>query len=239
MKQVALKEQEQFNERHGLVAQKGKRRKSIYVEHPIELRSDEEDDREKIAFKPMKRKISISNAIESSDDEPRTKQITIHPKSSIKSPTKLIPVVTTNDQTECKDIDETNKKKKKKKKLKSLSESSDFNDRDDVGIAGCSTVTSPKKKSKKEKIIEPPGAKPPQTEFEYFAMHIHTGKPRKAQKAYNKLTEQEKKQLETKYKEEVDGYFAHLKKYLTSLSKEDAMAYVSGFFLQILAINIY
>lgn len=225
MKKVATKEQEEFKERHGLVAPKAKRRKSVYVEQPAEIHSDDDDDvRGKRAPNPKKRKVSISNASESSDGVLQTKQITIQPKSSIKSPTKLNPMQMTSN-----DIDEADKKKKKKKKkLNSISESSDFNENE---IATSSTVvTSPKKKSKKgkkEKSIEPPGEKPPSSEFEYFAAYIHTGKPRKAQKAFNKLTEEEKQQLNTEYKEKVDAYVTHLKTYLASLSKEDAVAYVS------------
>lgn len=207
------------------MAPKAKRRKSVYVEHPAEVISDDDDDdRRKIAPSPKKRKISISNESESSDGVAPTKQITIEPKSPIKSPTKLNPM-----QIASNDIDEGNKKKKKKK-LNSISESSDFNEYE---IATSSTVvTSPKKKSKKEKngkSLEPPGEKPPPSELEYFAKFIHTGKPRKARKAYNKLTEEEKQQVSAQYEEKVDAYSTHLRKYLASLSKEDAVAYVSIF----------
>lgn len=223
MKKVANKEQEEFKERHGLVAPKAKRRKSVYVEHPAEVISDDDDDRGKIAPSPKKRKISISNDSQSSDGVAPTKQITIEPKSPIKSPTKLNPM-----QIASNDIDEGNKKKKKK--LNSISESSDFNEYE---IATSSTVvTNPKKKSKKEKngkSIEPPGEKPPPSELEYFATFIHTGKPRKARKAYNKLTEEEKQQVSAQYEEKVDAYSTHLRKYLASLFKEDAVAYVSIF----------
>lgn len=213
MKIVAIKEQDDFKARHGLVAQKAKRRKSVYVEKPAEVNSDDDADSEKNAsLKQKKRK--ISNTSETSDDVKPTKQITIQPKSPIQSPIKSI------------DIDET--AKKKKKKLNSLSESSELNDRDENDIA---IGTSPKKKSKKEKkekSVEPPGEKPPPNQFEYFAMHIHTGKPRKAQKAYNKLTEEEQRRLEIEYTDKVDVYVKQLKKYLASLSKEDAAAYVSS-----------
>lgn len=207
MKKVANKEQDDFKERHGLVAVK--RRKSTYVENAVFS-----DDNES----PKKRK--ISNGSESSGGVPPTKQITLQSKSSSKSTPKsnlslVIDEVASND-------DETNKtkKNKKKKKLNSLSESSDINE----------NVTSPKKKSKKdkkEKSIEPPGEKPPPSEFEYFAKYVHTGKPRKAQKAYNKLSEEEKQNLTIDYKEKVDGYVTQLKAYLASLPKAEAVAYVS------------
>lgn len=219
MKKVANKEQDEFKERHGLVA--SKRRKSTYVEHPTTVLSDDEDNEDggKIAPSPKKRKISLSNASESSGGIPPTKQITLQPKSSSKStPKSNLSLVI--DHVASNNVDEANKTKKKKKKLNSLSEASDVNE----------TVTSPKKKSKKEKkerSVEPPGEKPPPSEFEYFAKYIHTGKPRKAQKAYNKLTEEEKQNLGQEYKGKVDAYVTHLKLYLASLPKEEAVAYVS------------
>lgn len=225
MKQEALAEHEQFRQRHGLGTQKGKRRKSIYVEQPAELSSDKDDGGQN-APKPKKPKLSSPNADESSDSEPPTKQITAKSKSPIKSPVKSNPVLASVDQ-KAKDKGEVSKKEKK---LNSLSVSSDFNDRVDSELTSSSPIASPKKKSKKqkkEKSVAPPGPKPPQTEFEYFAKEIHTGKPRKAQKAYKKLTEQERLQLTAAYTEKVDGYMAHMKKYLKSLSKEDAAAYVS------------
>lgn len=112
MKKVAIREQEEFKERHGLVASKAKRRKSTYVENPAELHSDDDDNRDSNAPDPKKRK---KNASELSDGIPATKQITIQPKSPIKSPIK-----SPTKASQSNDIDEANKNKKKKKKKRDL-----------------------------------------------------------------------------------------------------------------------
>lgn len=230
-----MKEQEDFKARHGMVAQKVKRTKSIYVEQPPAVHSndDDDDDAEKIGS-PKQRKRKMLSASETSDDVPPTKQITIPPKSPTKSPIKSPIKSSAIDQIASNDSDdEINKRKKKKKKLNSES-----NEPDENGIAAA--VSSPKKKTKKEKkekVIEPPGEKPPLSLFEYFAEHIHTGKPRKAHKAFRKLSDEENQQLESEYKGKIDAYVVQLKKYLGSLSKNDAAAYVStlGFISNVLS----
>lgn len=292
--QEVTKQQNEFNERHGIVPQKVQRRKSVYIEQLIEMHSDEENDekdnevdkavdnrdenKEKSPLlTPIKRKHSNSNGNEFSDDEPPTKKITTRRKPQIKMPFKPLakkqpkkPDHTAsnivnddvtdgndtikkepenlnspsesgdvNDRSECEEATSSTRTASKKKSrnekthktVESLSEStSDVNDRDEHEIASCSTVTSPKKKSKKEKKeknIEPPGAKPPSTFFDYFAKHIHTGKPRKAQKTFDKLTKDERKQYTIEYNELLETYVTHLKKYLGTLSKVEAEAYVS------------
>lgn len=211
------------------MALKGKRRKSVYVEQPPEVHSTDDDDTVKLVSPKQKKRKLASDTSETSDDVQPTKQITIQPKSPIKSPTKHSLI----EQPASIEIDDTiNKKKKKKKKLESLSESSEHIDKNDNEIAGGSAgVTSPKKKSKKEKkdkTIEPPGDRPPPSLFEYFAKHVHTGKPRKATKAFGKLSEEESRLMEIEYNEKIEAYMVQLKKYLASLSKEDAAAYVSA-----------
>lgn len=214
-----------------------KRRKSIFVAKPIEKQTDEETDGEEepklSSPKPKKRKQSSSSAVESSSDEIKTKQIQLQPKSPLKSPlkspSKSNPVPTIVNHTPSKDVNTA----KKKLKLNSFSESSDTNERQESDAASSSTSVSSKKKSKKEKkekkdkVVEPPGDKPPSTIEQYFAKYVHTGKPRKAQKAFNKLPKKELKELKSEYNEKVESYVNKLKIYLASLSQADAIAYVS------------
>lgn len=124
----------------------------------------------------------------------------------------------------------------------SQSELSEANDRIESEAAGSSTDTSTKKKPKKQKKsskIEPPGDKPPSSVFEYFARFIHTGKPRKAQKAFDRLTKMEEKRIRIDYNELVETYVTKLKKYLASLPKEEAVAYVSEFLNFIFEIHSF
>lgn len=120
----------------------------------------------------------------------------------------------------------------KSNKLDSQSELSDVNN-DRVESEAASSSTSgmsfkkKAKKGKKAETVEPPGEKPPSSLFEYFARFIHTGKPRKAQKVFYKLSKPERKRLAIDYNEKVEAYVTNLKKYLASLPKEEAIAYVS------------
>lgn len=86
-----------------------------------------------------------------------------------------------------------------------------------------------KKKAKKDKraSIEPPPSKPPSSVEKYFKHHVFTGKPKKAHKAFDKLSKKERKHLQTEYNDKVESYVSHLKKYLASLPREKAVAYVS------------
>lgn len=225
LKEKAILEQEQFNERHGLTPQKPQRRKSVYVEQPPEFsdHEDEEVEAEPVISspKPKKRKTSVSSAFDELSSTERDTQTTI--KREQTTPVKLAPP--TNFTVVHKPL----KSMEKKRKNKLNSESEDYTGKEESDVASGSTTASAKKKSKKEKkteIIEPPGDKPPSTLFSYFATQIHTGKPRKAQKAFDKLTKKERKQLTAEYNEKAENYVAHLKKYLASLSKEEAVAYV-------------
>lgn len=251
LKEKAIKEQEEFNERHGLTPHK--RRKSVYLEHPVEVvYSDDEEEKEEQEKKPIiklpkpkKRKTSESSPFEepafiepihrtptkqeksspvkqklTKQEKPSpAKQTPIKQAAVSQTPTKQAAVL----QTPPKSVEE-----KKKKKL-SVSESDEYTGKEESDAGNSSASTSSKKKSKKEKkseTVAEPGDKPPSTFFKYFATHIHTGKPHKAQKRFNKLTKDEKKQLTAEYNEKVQSYVANLKKYLASLSKQDAIAYV-------------
>lgn len=251
MRQEAAKEQKEFNQRHGLVPQKLQRRKSVYVAEP---HADEDDNDEKIVPpEPKKRKISNSdsnlNGNESIGVEPPTKQKTVRRKAQIKLPVKMpnksrkktIPDQTPlddaddatdiiNDGTNCTNGDTGDAgddvEKMETNKLDPQSECSDVNDRIESEAASSSTSTG-SKKSKNAGNVEPPGEKPPSSIFEYFARFVHTGKSRKAQKAFDKLTKHEQKRLRIDYNEMVEAYVVHLKKYLASIPKKDAVAYVS------------
>lgn len=232
------KDQQAFNKRHGVTPQKVRRRKSVFAERPT-VKESEDEAEERATFvlpKSKKRHLSGSSAVESSSDDTKTKKIKIEKnsplqspsKSPLKTPTKSSPVPATVNHTPSNDV-----KEKKKVKLNSMSEASDFNDKVESDAASSSASTSSKKKSKKEKkekkekSVEPPTDKPPSSIDQYFAKHIHTGKPHKALKAFNKLTKKELKELRTEYNEKVESYVNKLKAYLASMSQEEAIAYVS------------
>lgn len=251
MKEKALKEQNEFNERHG-VKKILKRRKSTFVQqHPEdeadeEKEEDEEEQENEIPPTPKKRKISSSSTFESGSDETNAKQMKTPTKQ--KSPTKLnspkpnaVPVVQSPKKViEAQSLNtvdeerEKNKKEKKKskKKKKLNSESSEHNDKSESDAGHSSSSTSSNKNSKKEKkskTIEPPDEKPPSELFQYFVKYVHTGKPHKAQKAFDKLPKKERKQLKAEYNEKVQIYLDRLKDYLASLSQGEAIAYVSNY----------
>lgn len=125
-----------------------------------------------------------------------------------------------------------------KKELKFTSESSEPNDTQAESDAAQNDNRSAKKKAKKEKkpkkvkkpkeIVEPPGEKPPSDIYKYFEKHVHTGKPHKAQKAFDKLSKKERKKLNAVYNDIVQAYVSRLKLYLESLPKDEAIVYVSS-----------
>lgn len=227
MKEKAANEQNEFNARHGLTKQSVKRRKSVYVE-PIERSSDQEN--EASPSKSKKRKFSSSSAAESAVESTSSADDATTKQNKIKSPTKNDSSKLNSELTLPSPI-----KTVEKKKLNSMSESGDNNDRSESDVASSSTSTSSKKKAKKEKkkkkskIVQPPTDKPPSTPFKYFAKYVHTGKASKAQKAYDRLTKKESKHLMAEFNEKIESYVVQLKKYLSSLSNEDARAYVSIF----------
>lgn len=288
MKEEAIKEQKEFNERHGLKPQKQKRKKA--VEQTI---IEDDNDKKSGPPSPKKQKISSTNGNESvgngkrnNRSPPQTKKGTNRRKAQIKLPKKAPPKsrkkiadakpandaqdadtnvtcgevngdekeetqteIQTETQTEiqtetqAKIQTETERNTEaqmetetetERTKLNSQSELSDANDRIESEAASSSTDTSTKRGSKKQKntkAVEPPGSKPPSTVFEYFARFIHTGKPRKAQKAFDKLTKMEEKRIRIDYNEMVEAYVTHLKKYLASIPKAEAVAYVSTSFM--------
>lgn len=161
-----------------------------------------------------KRKISVANVVETSSDEPNTKQI------ELKSPEKLnSPKPNSINQSPIKDVAEM-----KKKRNKLISESSEFTEKSE---SEGSSKSHKKKKEKKYKSEIAPPVKPPSTFLKYFTSNIHTGKPNKAKKALKRMAKKERKELEAEYSDKVQSYIVHLKKYLETLSKEDAAAYVS------------
>lgn len=244
LKEKAQREQEAFNERLGVsTPKKMKRRKSTYVEQDTEME-------EKIFSEPLqppakKRKESESTQTETdAEDLDIKKEIISSPlnspskqksiaqspskqKAVSHSPNKQKPIPMTVIHTPLKDVE--------RKKNKSISEASDSNiDQSDAFDDSTASVSKKKsKKKKKSKEISPPDDKPPDSLFKYFAQTIHTGKPHKAQKAFDKMTKKEKKQLNAEYNEKVESYVNRLKAYLATLDEKDAIAYV------ILIFNFY
>lgn len=222
LKEKAFTEQTEFNERHGLTPQKplkAQRRQSVFVARPALVESEQEEEEEQepaiTSPKPKKRKTSISSGAEGqSSDE-------LNNKAAIKTTPVKFNAPNNETLNKSRPIEEN-----RKKKLTSESETNNESD-------ATSSSTSSKKKSKKEKkskIIEPPTNKPPSDFFLYFAKQIHTGKQHKAKKAFDKLPKKERKQLQSEYNEKVEIYMEELKKYLDSISKEEALIYVSIYF---------
>lgn len=92
-------------------------------------------------------------------------------------------------------------------------------------------ISPPKPKKRKtsvssEQIIKPLGDYQHLTVFSYFITQIHTGNPRKAREAFDKLTKKEHKQLLAEYTNKKEKHYAQLRAYLNSLSKDDAITYV-------------
>lgn len=236
LKERAAKEQEAFNERHGVTPKKRARRKSTFIEHHSE--SDDEDVVEKPT--PRKRKIPVANFNETISEEKHTKQI------KLKSPTKAGPlkakvkvdispvkIAQSPVKIDLSPIKYTEEEKKKKTK-ETVSESSQQNDvHAESDATQSSGSTSSKKKHKKEKkekkveTVEPPGEKPPSSEFKYFVKYMYTGKPHKARKAFGKMTKRERKHLAAEFNEKAEAYVEKLRKYVKSLPKDEAVAYVS------------
>lgn len=213
------KEQEAFNERHGVTPKKIKRRKSTFCEQNTET--------EEALFTPptipaKKRKVSESTqGSETGADD--TKKPKVTPKKQSPFPITIIhtPLISMDGGRQ-----------------QSISETSESNfDQMDSDAIDSTTPSTPKKKLKKEKknkkekkskVIPPPdpASKPPSDLFTYFAKNVHTGKPHKARKAFDKLTKSEKKNINGEYNAKVDTYVRYLKEYLATLPKEEAVAYV-------------
>lgn len=239
MKARIKKEQDAFNERHGVTPSKIKRRKSTFVERNTET--------EEAFFTPplppsKKRKISVSTQGSESGTEDTRKQTPIksepiEQKTTTKdSPIKQSPFPMTLIYTPLSSMQE------KRQKLNSETSDSNLDQMDTVSqmdsdAIDSTTPSSSKKKSKKEKKnkkekkskrMSPPDpeSKPPADLFTYFARNVHTGKPHKARKAFDKLTKAEKKQISGEYNEKVDKFVTHLKEYLATLPNDEAVAYV-------------
>lgn len=118
--------------------------------------------------------------------------------------------------------------KKRKKQPSESNESNNGKLDSDTGNSS-QNESKAKKKSKKDKraSVQPPPPKPPSSVEKYFKHHVFTGKPKKARKAFDKLSKKERKLLQTEYNDKVESYVSHLKKYLASLPRDEAVAYVS------------
>lgn len=249
LKEQAAKEQESFNERHGVATpHKIKRRRSTFVaRHPDDTidHVEKEDEGESTPKKKKKEKnVSDANPTDSGSDEMNaTKQIQFKIPPTKKSAAKLnsskakktaevqspedVSLPTSPNQSPVKVTDEVKPEKKKKTKREKLSsESSEHNESDAVHSSSSSGSRKRERKEKNSVKIEPP-EKPPSDLKKYFAKFIHTGKPHKVDKALKKLTKKEFKQLNAEYKEKVEAYMDRLKFYLGTLPKEEAVAYVS------------
>lgn len=153
-------------------------------------------------------------------------------KSSEKKPTNSIH----ESEAEASTSSSVSGGKKKKNKDKSPQKNSDKLAHDSEAEASTSNSVSVSKKKKKttsESLdkVPPPGEKPPRTLEEYYAKYVYSGKPRKLQKSFDKLTEKEKQELTVQHNEKIEKYVGQMKTYLLSLPKEEAIMYVSNRFI--------
>lgn len=73
---------------------------------------------------------------------------------------------------------------------------------------------------------------------QYFAERVFEGKPKKADKAFEKLEPAEKKKLKKEYKRCRDTYMANLEVYLKSLTREVCIIKILKFVHSIKIISI-
>lgn len=122
---------------------------------------------------------------------------------------------------------------KKKKKDKSPQKNFNRSLHDSEAEASTSSSMSEGKKNKKpaqqksKDEISLPGERPPSTVLDYYAKCVYSGKPHKVQRSFEKLSQKEKKELTAQHNEKVEKYVGQLKSYLGSLTKEEALLYVS------------
>lgn len=178
--------------------------------------------------KSKKRKESLSStAVDSGADEPIEKRVKKEMLSPSKSLTPIkkssVPIPMTTIHSPLRAME--------KKRLQLQSQTSESNNEaveSDTADSSVSASAKKKtKKAKKSKEVQPPGSKPPNSLLAYFAQYVHTGKPKKAEKAFGKLTKKERKRLNAEYNDQVENYVTRLKTYLNSLPKDEAVAYVS------------
>lgn len=121
---------------------------------------------------------------------------------------------------------EKKKKKKDKSPEKKLNKSIEDSEASTSSTASMSNKKKRKDKTSSDEVL-PPGKRPPSTLLKYYATHVYNGKPNKVEKHFRRLTNKEKKALTAQHNDEIENYVAQLKTYLGSLSKEDALDYVS------------
>lgn len=123
--------------------------------------------------------------------------------------------------------------KKKEKKDRSPEKTVNRTVQDSEAEASTSSsMSESKKKKKKDKTldaIQAPGKRPPSNVLDYYASHVYTGKPHKVQKSFDKLSKKEKKELTAQHNEIVEKYVSQLRSYLESMTKEEALIYVSTY----------
>lgn len=165
------------------------------------------------------------------------------------SPRKYMVQIPTSELNDVQS-DTSTEWKKKKKKNKNKTKDADHDSGAEASTS--SSVSGEKKKKKKDlssprknvntsshdsdandsepkKKLHPPEARPPSTLLEFFQENVYTGKPHKVQKAFDKLTNKELKELTAQHNEKVEIYVNELKDYLSSLPKKEAVVFVSIF----------
>lgn len=151
-------------------------------------------------------------------------------KKKDKSKDESLPDENNRSRTESESSSTQMTSLKKKKKKDKKGDSQDAPDESESS-ASAVTATPTKKKKKKDKTkdseaVKPP-QKPPSSLLKYFAENVYVGKPRKMERAFEKLSKKERKQLNVEYNEKVENYVTQLRTFLSSLPKEQAVAFVS------------
>lgn len=122
------------------------------------------------------------------------------------------------------------KKIKKVKALENESNRTTVHDSEAEASTSSSVVSDSKKKKKKDKKESDEnlflGERPPSTLLEYYEKFVYSGKPRKMQKSFDKLTQKEKKELTAQHNEKVESYVRQLRAHLSALPKEEAVLWV-------------
>lgn len=74
---------------------------------------------------------------------------------------------------------------------------------------------------------ESPPIKPPGTLYDYYVLSVHKGRKDRAKTVFEAQSKAERKLLSKEYNSKVEQYVVRLKSYLSSLSKQDAVKFVS------------
>lgn len=204
MKEKALEEQKAFNNRHGIVMPQKVKRSQSAVQPVDEVSPEPKRKRQKISPPSA----DASESIETKDKQqnpPPTPNSADSQKNSVSMNLQKNTVTAVTQSVMITSPDEINHQM----------ESDNI---DSLADAGSKKKV---KKGEKPKNTMHPGKKPPPDLFSYFVENIHTREPRKAKKAFDKLTKKQRKHLIAEYNEKVEVYALRLNNYMKSISQDE------------------